>query len=60
MIGEGRPRGEVECLDPESDIRDGGASAVPALDTSDTAGEGSDGSICLWSEEKCELMVRGW
>ena len=45
MAGDGSPRGEVECLEPESDMSDGGASAESALEMSDTAGEGNDGSI---------------
>jgi len=45
MAGDGSPRGEVESLEPQSDMSDGGASAESALEMSDTAGEGNDGSI---------------
>jgi len=58
MAGDGSPRGEVECLEPESDMSDGGPSAESALERSDTAGEGNAGSIWRGPEEKCELIVR--
>jgi len=45
MLGEGAALGEMEKVDPESEIRDGAPSIESALEPSDAHGEGRDGSI---------------
>lgn len=50
-MGDGWPRGEVECLDPESETRDGGLLMDSALDASETTGDGRGCSMCLRPEE---------
>ncbi len=45
ILGEGAALGEIENVDPESDIRDGAPSIESALEPSEVHGEGSEGSI---------------
>lgn len=46
IAGEVAKRGEIENVEPWSEMRDGAPSTDSALETSDTEGEGSGASVC--------------
>ena len=45
--GDGKALGEMDEVDPESEISDGGVLMESALEISDVEGDGKDISLCL-------------
>ena len=59
IAGEVAKRGEIENVEPWSEIRDGAPSTDSALDASDTDGEGSGASLVGRDTHDEDVIGRG-